>query len=249
MSKEEILQKCTVVGNVVKLPDEQLDRKLYLEVSKSLEFIGGKWKGGKIMGFVFNTDPTDLLSEISTGEKRNLKKEFQFFETPTELAEELVQLANIQVNDSILEPSAGQGAIVKVILRNMKSVFGYKTNTVFGYELSDINQIFLNKISGFVLYGNDFLTECNLKFDKIIANPPFSGNQDIDHILKMYESLEIGGRLVTVSSRHWMISNNKKETEFRNWLNKVNAEIKNVPAGTFKESGTNIPTTIIIINK
>ena len=72
--EEEVLQKCTIDGNVVKLPDIQLDRKDYLEVKKSLELIGGKWKGGRIAGFVFATDPTDLLNQVTNGGKRNLKK-------------------------------------------------------------------------------------------------------------------------------------------------------------------------------
>jgi len=43
----KILQQCTVANNVVKLPEGQLDRKLYQEVAKALELIGGKWKGEK----------------------------------------------------------------------------------------------------------------------------------------------------------------------------------------------------------
>ena len=89
-TKEEVLQNCTVEGTTVKLPNVQLDRKLYQEVAKALELIGGKWKGGKVFGFVFATDPTDLLDQIANGEKRNLKKEFQFFATPEKLADELV---------------------------------------------------------------------------------------------------------------------------------------------------------------
>ena len=81
-TKEQVLQNCTVEGTVVKLPNVQLDRKLYQEVAKALELIGGKWKGGKVFGFVFATDPTDLLHQIANGEKGNLKKEFQFFATP-----------------------------------------------------------------------------------------------------------------------------------------------------------------------
>ena len=88
-----ILKDCTVDGNVVKLPNIKLDRKEYLEVKKALELIGGKWKGGKVAGFVFASDPTDLLNQIANGEKRNLKKEFQFFATPEKLAAYLVELA------------------------------------------------------------------------------------------------------------------------------------------------------------
>ena len=43
-TKEQVLQNCTVEGTVVKLPNVQLDRKLYQEVAKALELIGGKWK-------------------------------------------------------------------------------------------------------------------------------------------------------------------------------------------------------------
>ena len=45
MTKEQVLQDCTIEGNVVKLPNIQLDRKDYQEVAKALELIGGKWKG------------------------------------------------------------------------------------------------------------------------------------------------------------------------------------------------------------
>lgn len=243
-TKEEILQNSTVDGNVIKLPAGQLDRKLYMEVTKSLELIGGKWKGGKVFGFVFPTDPTELLQQIAGGEKRNLKKEFQFFETPDSLCDTLVELAEIQPEDEVLEPSAGQGAIVKSIHRET-----WGARTVWGYELMDVNQTFLNKIVGFRLLGNDFLTECDTHFDKIIANPPFSKNQDIDHIRKMFDCLKDGGRIVTVASKHWETSSNKKETDFRNWLKEVGVKIQRIPAGTFKQSGTMVECCIIIINK
>ena len=40
-TKEQVLQNCTVEGTVVKLPNVQLYRKLYQEVAKALELIGG----------------------------------------------------------------------------------------------------------------------------------------------------------------------------------------------------------------
>lgn len=102
-TKEEVLQACTIEGLVVKLPNVQLDRKLYQEVAKSLELIGGKWKGGKVQGFVFTLDPTNLLDTIANGEKRNLKKEFQFFATPKSLAMELVEIAELTNHDTTTE--------------------------------------------------------------------------------------------------------------------------------------------------
>lgn len=244
-TKTEVLQACTIEGNIVKLPPFQLERKLYQDVAKSLELIGGKWKGHKIMGFVFSEDPTDLLSQIAKGTKRDLKKEFQFFATCDSLADRVVSMADIKEKDDVCEPSAGQGAIVNAIQRAT-----WRHRTVLGFELMEINRTFLDRIGGFVLLGNDFLRECkNVYFDKIIANPPFAQNQDIDHIIKMYKCLKPGGRIVTIASKHWQFGSNKKETQFREWLEEIDAEVHEVAAGEFKESGTNIATCIIVIDK
>ena len=241
METKEILQQCKVEGNVVKLPDVKLERKEYLDVKKHLELIGGKWKGGKVQGFVFEQDPAGLLSQISNRENRNLKKEFQFFETPAHLADRLVELAEIKDKDVVLEPSAGRGAIVKAIHREFPGL------DVYGYELMGLNQSFLAKLEHFKLLGSDFLKECDTLFDIIIANPPFSKNQDIDHIRKMHEHLKPGGRLVSIASKHWQFASGKKEEGFRGWIEEVEADVYDVDRGEFKESGTMIETCIIVI--
>lgn len=238
----EVLKNCVVDGMVVKLPPEQLDRKTYTEVKNKLELIGGKWKGNKVQGFVFNECPAELLEQIANGENRNLKKEFQFFATPDKLADELVRLTDLKPTDRVLEPSAGQGAIIKAINRV------YHEMMVECFEAMPVNQTFLKKINTAIFIGEDFLqADEPEKFDKIIANPPFSKNQDIDHIRKMYDLLKPGGRIVTIASKHWQQSNNKKETEFRNWL--LGTEIIEIEKGAFKESGTEIAACIIIIDK
>lgn len=243
MTKEEVLQGCTVQGTVVSLPQSQLDRKLYQEVAKSLELIGGKWKGNKIMGFVFATDPTELLDQIANGEKRNLKKEFQFFATPENLANELVFLAGLKEEDSILEPSAGQGAIIKEI-NKVTSI------TPDCYELMDINVSILKKSGlNFNFLGANFFNNNGKKYSKIIANPPFTKNQDIEHLQVMYNLLKKGGRLVCITSESWVDGSQKKQVDFRDWLDDVEAVIHSIEKGAFKESGTMVGGKIVIINK
>jgi len=194
---------------------------------------------------VFPTDPTELLNQIAGGEQRNLKKEFQFFATPQRLAQKMVYLLEVEDNDQlILEPSGGQGAIINEVLRQ------HPGTIVHTYELMDINRTFLSKIKDCVILGEDFLTSSKpTNFDRIIANPPFAKNQDIDHIKEMYRVLKPGGRLVTISSRHWLECDNRKETEFKNWLLTLQPDIENIPAGEFKESGTLIGALLITINK
>jgi type I restriction-modification system DNA methylase subunit len=248
---QEILQKCTVEGFNVKLPEGQLDRKLYMEVAKALEMIGGKWKGGKIMAFVFPKDPTELLTTIAGGEKINLKKEFQTFYTPKVLVEEMVTLLNVGKGHTILEPSAGSGAMLRVV-HSM-----YPENKLFFVEKMDTNIMQLEQEFGeeenmFFMHPEeeDFLKLASIrKFDRIIANPPFANNQDIEHVYCMYDYLKPGGRMVVITSKHWEDSKNKKETVFRDWLENINACVKGIPADAFKESGTKIATNMLIINK
>lgn len=242
-TKEEVLQGCTVEGTVVKLPNIQLERNLYQEVAKCFQLIGGKWKGGKTYGFVFATDPTDLLNEIANGESRNLKKEFQFFETPEELADAIVCLADLKQHDTILEPSAGQGAIVRAINKACDVLPDC-------YELMDLNATILKK-SGlkFNFIGSDFLKNSGKLYSKIIANPPFSKNQDIDHLREMYKCLARGGTLVCITSESWVNGSQKKQSEFRDWLNDVGAEIIPIPKETFKSSGTMVGGRIVVVNK
>ena len=237
------MQKFTVEGNVIKLPNVQLDRKEYLKLKKDLELIGGKWKGHKVQGFVFKSDPTELLREIING-YGNIKKHYQFFATPPALADKLVELADIKPEHIILEPSAGQGALIEAILRH-----GHPSMNIFAVELMSVNSIVLTT-KGFDHEVGDFLKIPDQNFyDRIIANPPFAKNQDIDHVNRMYELLKPGGRLVSIMSPHWTFATNKKETAFRTWIKIINAEVQKIPRETFKESGTLIKSLIVIINK
>ena len=116
----EVFAKCTVIDNILKLPTEQLDRKIYDEVKKQLEAVGGKWKGGKTQGFVFDSEisASDVLVQLQSGKDYAAqKKEFQFFGTPDEVANEIVSHVELSDNMKILEPSAGQGSLIKAVQR------------------------------------------------------------------------------------------------------------------------------------
>lgn len=262
MEYQKILKDCTVHGNVIKLPPGQLDRKLYMDVNKALTGIGGKWNR-KHEGFLFPHDPTKLLSEIAGGVKRNLKKEFQFFGTPDKLADKMVAMLRLKPAQkkppfAILEPGIGHASLVKALWREGC------TNLMWYCELDERNRKIIESIEW---NGNqttddlkficpnflDIPAEYNNFFDLVIANPPFNKNKDIDHIKKMYEVTKEGGVICTVSSNHWRTSNNKKETEFREWFEALEAdgfaEIVDLEPGEFKESGTNIAANILLIAK
>lgn len=154
--------------------------------------------------------------------------------------------AEVKKSDKILEPSAGQGAIVNAIIKHLPN------NIIDCCELMDINRNVLSNNKNVNLICEDFLKipkEFKNYYDCIIANSPFNKNQDIEHIMKMYECLKQGGRLVTIASKHWKTSSRKKENLFKNWVDDLGGSVKNIESGAFKESGTNIATCMIIINK
>jgi len=248
MTTQEILKQCTVEGNNVKLPDVQLDRDLYLDVKKSLELIGGKWTGGKTQAFVFEQDPAELLQQLANGEQRNLKKEFQFFATPKEVALLMASklAADIKPGIKILEPSAGDGALIKAVQGFVSFPVEFDC-----YELMDLNRTKLQKIKGATLLGNDFLKQCRVEnyYDVIIANPPFSYNQDILHFAKMYEALKPGGAMCCLTSNSWTFGSKAMQIAFKSWLHILAAEITEIPAGEFKSSGTAVGVQMITVYK
>jgi hypothetical protein len=115
-----ILKTSTVEeeSNLLFLPDIQLDRKLYTDVNKCLESIGGKWNR-KLKGHLFDHNPSDDIDEmINTGEWTDKKKEYQYFPTPKDIVLQMIGLADIQSRDMLLEPSAGQGSILEEFPKN-----------------------------------------------------------------------------------------------------------------------------------
>jgi hypothetical protein len=90
----------------------QLDRKLYERTNKVLEAAGGKWNR-KARAHVFDGDAAERMDQIIlSGSVEVPKDEFNFFPSPPAVIERLMELADIEPGMRVLEPSAGQGAIV-----------------------------------------------------------------------------------------------------------------------------------------
>ena len=242
----EILQKCEIKVNTVYLPVGQLDRKTYLGVNKHLENLGGKWNR-KTKGHVFDSDPTDSFENmLLTGETTDFKKEFQFFETPPELARKMIEMLEIEEDNNILEPSAGRGAIIDCFPILPKG------SLLHAIEINPENyEILIEKGTCCAIKG-DFLkvdlTDCE-SWDRIIMNPPFTKQQDVDHIWHAWSILKHGGMLVSVVSESPFFRDNRKSSNFRQLLLDTNAEVIINPDGTFKSSGTMVRTRLIKIIK
>lgn len=87
------------------------------------------------------------------------------------------------------------------------------------------------------------------KFDKIIMNPPFSGGQDIKHLLHAWTMLKHGGVLVAIVSDSAMKNSYARNKEFAAFLEENKATVEPLKQDTFKESGTPIATNLIVLEK
>ena len=234
-----VLMRSSTSGCALQLPPEQLDRKLYVATNKVIESIGGIWNR-KAKAHLFDHDPEEDLEQIiNTGEWTDQKKEYQFFPTPDDVVKRMVEMAKIESTNVLLEPSAGMGNILK---------FFPKNNPYIAIELMPKNCETLRNI-GFSVHEGDFLSIDFLTYDRVIMNPPFTKQQDIDHVLHAWEHMNDDGILVSVVSESPFYRENKKSISFRNWLLENKAEVFPLEEGTYKESGTMIRSRIIKVKK
>lgn len=215
----------------------QLDRKQYLSINEVLETIGLKWNR-KEKAHIFDWEYLEdaIQDIIESGECETLKetiKKFQFYPTPPEVAEYLVELADIQETDRVLEPSAGEGHIADCI----------KTGTLTTIEL-DFSKCDILLKKWYTPINSDFLTH-NWEYTKIVMNPPFTKSQDVKHILHAYSLLAPNWILVSVASASIQTRSGTLYDE----LHALNPEFIELPEWSFKESWTMVNTVIVKLTK
>jgi predicted RNA methylase len=233
-----ILSRVTVDGNTIFLTCGQLDRKQYQAVNEVLENIGGKWNR-KLKGHVFEQDPEDALEQVLLTGEITPPKKYGYFPTPEGLARKIVDLAEIQSGHLVLEPSAGQGAIAGLVPKSATiDCIEYLHNNVSALERMGIKTI-----------QADFLSvEPKPLYDRVVMNPPFEKQQDIDHVMHAWKCLKPGGRLVSIMSSGAMFRENRKTTEFRSHVDEF-GYIERLPDQSFKESGTMVNTCFVVMDK
>ena len=239
-----VLGSMETEGKLAKITAGQLSRPLYLEVNECLMALGGKWNR-KLVGHVFEDDPRDALDQVvlTGGTFTNRKQDFGFFPTPPEVARRVVAAADIRGGDRVLEPSAGRGAIVRGVLDLDVEV----ELTII--ELMTENCRALAAIDGVEeVIETDFLLYVVRPFDRIVMNPPFARQADVDHVLHAYELLALGGRLVSVMSAGAKFRCNRK-TDVLRALIEEHGHIEDLPKHAFHESGTDVHTVLVTLDK
>jgi SAM-dependent methyltransferase len=230
----------------------QLTPTLYKNVNKVLEMLGGKWNRSA-KAHLFKESPVNAIAEICNGGKvANEKVINQAFYTPEDTALTLAKLLPVEYGQTVLEPNVGDGALVKAL----KKAYPNCDFFVTGYDINP--KIVSDKAYGSfqltTIITQDFLTTDFSTFDHVIMNPPFSNNAFIHHIQHAYKKLKVGGTLISIVPSNWnSVNNTKVQQQWNNWIKELDRQgnlfAKDLPEGTFKESGTNIATSYIILTK
>jgi predicted RNA methylase len=230
-------------GHKVRITMGLLDRKVYLEVNAALETIGGKWNR-KEKAHLFDQDPTDALDQILVdGVFHDRKRDLNQFFTPPALAKLVVEKADVR-GKSVLEPSAGHGAIA----------LEARQAGAFSVHCVELDKLCVEtlEVRGLPVDQADFMRWAPRHQDmyqRIAMNPPFARQQDIDHVRAAYGCLRAGGRLVAVMSAGTRFRVNRKGEDFRSLLYQVGGTIEELPPQSFRESGTDVNAVLVTMEK
>jgi xanthine/CO dehydrogenase XdhC/CoxF family maturation factor len=221
----------------------QLERKLYERTNKALETMGGKWNR-KAGGHVFNTDPRPMVEGLLENGALTVTRD-GFFETPRAVVERMLALVPTSgdLEAYYLEPSAGKGAIADILVE-----YGVERDKIACVEKNEQRMTVLTS-KGYPVDHADFLSFYDTGFARVYMNPPFEAGQDIDHVCHAYDLLDPGGILVSVMSESPFFASTRKAAEFREWLAEMGGYSEQLPAGSFKESGTGVNARLVVIEK
>jgi hypothetical protein len=158
------------------------------EATRTLIGIGGVM--GRTGEMAFDFDPREALDEIIASGCIPDRVAHQYFPTPEVIARAAIELADISPDDTVLEPSAGQGGIAEYFPLQHRVVC---------VEISSLHCEIL-RAKGFVTVQADFMewAPSAPKFDRIVMNPPFSEGRALAHLKAAANLLKPAGRIVAV---------------------------------------------------
>lgn len=144
--------------------------------------------------WLFDYEPGEVLSEIVVSGCLPDQRAHQFYPTPQGLAERLVELADVQPGQLVLEPSAGIGGLAGLLPPSTVCV-----------EISPMHCAVL-KAKGLNTVNADFLewawnhevANPSVQFDRVVMNPPFSDGRWRAHVEAAATLVRSGGRLVAI---------------------------------------------------
>lgn len=159
-------------------------------VGRLLESIGGVAMSEKAFRwFEFDYDPTNAINHMIITRTVPDHVSHQYYPTQEELALVAIGEADIQPEDKVLEPEAGQGGIAQHL----------PVDQTVCVEISALHCKVL-QAKGLNVVNADFIEWAKTApmFDKVISNPPFANGRAVLHVTTSAGLVVPGGRLVAI---------------------------------------------------
>ncbi|MBV6867892.1 DUF4942 domain-containing protein [Xanthomonas euvesicatoria] len=161
------------------------------QAAEVLASIGGVFErgAGHLAHWRFDYEPSEIIDAIVCSGMVPDQVSHQFYPTPARVAALAIAEAEEGATDSMrwLEPSAGNGALADLMPRGTKCI-----------EVTELRASIL-KAKGHEVECLDFLTMASaVGFDRVVMNPPFSGNRWQAHTEHAATMIAPGGRLVAI---------------------------------------------------
>ena len=167
-----------------------------------------------------------------------------YFPTPEPLGYKMMEWANMGEGDTVLEPSAGHGAIARYAPKGNQMVAIEPSQSLFTklqLKAGGLGRKFQNTI--FENY------DISNKHDVVVMNPPFgtAGATAIAHLGKAFKHLEEGGRVVA------LIPRGSTDKKFEKWIEGektavMRAEVA-LPDIVFEKAGTKVVCRVVVVDK
>lgn len=167
-----------------------------------------------------------------------------YFPTPEPLGYKMMEWANMGEGDTVMEPSAGHGAIARYAPKGNQMVAIEPSQSLFAklqLKAGGLGRKFVNTI--FENY------DISNKHDVVVMNPPFgtAGATAIAHLGKAFKHLEEGGRVVAIIPR------GSADKKFDKWIEGektavMRAEVE-LPDIVFKQAGTKVVCRVVVVDK
>ncbi|MEV6334643.1 hypothetical protein AB0M12_07985 [Nocardia vinacea] len=248
---QEILAESRTEGNNLFLP-KQLSTADYRRVDRVIEAMGGKWNR-RAQAHVFPGDPTEAIeAAVARGKTLNTSRKVleAYFATPEGLARHIVAgehsgIAALAPGTHVLEPSAGDGALVRAILETNPTV----QVTAVEPDRERAAAIEYDPRVTIVVSGfEEFAATATPQFAAVVMNPPFAlpGRSTVwmDHLYAAWELLIGGGQLLALAPGNYTFRTDRDHRAMREFVTEHGGS-EELPSGAFTTSGTQVDTVLL----
>ncbi len=240
-----ILAAATVDGDALTLA-ETLSSNLYRRVDNVLVAAGGRWDRKRAAHVFPSGDAAVAIEPILVAGTLVLPPDLGWFATPPALAAELVRRSGARPGSRLLEPSAGEGAIVLAALAAGARVAAMELDLLRFASLCKL----ADDPARLLCQQGDFLAMNLLSnFEQVVMNPPFAPRRtDVFHVRHAFGSLCPGGRLVAVMSAGTLFRADRETDAFRDLVHGLRGTIEPLPDDSFAASGTHVRTVVVTVD-